>query len=179
MSKYVCPTPCDDDCDAPCHESHQPDFKRMHPVEICEANVASGKNPFPDWYRNPSGCPCAHCEGPYEPTWEEFTHQREYQEPRPPMPTSEDDSGPNMRIATRMMLCRVCGNKRCPAAADHRNKCTGSNEPGQPGSLHPLPVALEPQFSTLDEARDWLAAKTEEAKREHYLANKEDPEEWG
>lgn len=34
----------------------------------------------------------------------------------------------------RMILCPVCGNKRCPKATDHRNACTGSNEPGQPGS---------------------------------------------
>lgn len=37
----------------------------------------------------------------------------------------------------RMFLCETCGNKRCPQAADHRNVCTGSNEPGQPGSLYP------------------------------------------
>jgi hypothetical protein len=37
---------------------------------------------------------------------------------------------------TRMFLCGTCGNKRCPHAADHRNTCTGSNEPGQKGSLY-------------------------------------------
>lgn len=30
-----------------------------------------------------------------------------------------------------------CGNKRCPCAAHHDNPCTGSNEPGQPGSMYP------------------------------------------
>lgn len=30
--------------------------------------------------------------------------------------------------------CELCGNKRCPHNADHRNVCTDSNEPGQPGS---------------------------------------------
>jgi hypothetical protein len=34
----------------------------------------------------------------------------------------------------RMIVCAVCGNKRCPHANDHRNACTGSNDPGQPGS---------------------------------------------
>ena len=34
----------------------------------------------------------------------------------------------------RMILCAKCGNKRCPHATDHRNACTGSNEPGQRGS---------------------------------------------
>ena len=32
------------------------------------------------------------------------------------------------------VLCMDCGNKRCPKATDHRLACTGSNEPGQPGS---------------------------------------------
>lgn len=38
--------------------------------------------------------------------------------------------------ATRMVLCPVCGNKRCPKASDHDLPCTGSNEPGQPGSIY-------------------------------------------
>lgn len=36
----------------------------------------------------------------------------------------------------RMFLCPACGNKRCPKATDHRLDCTGSNEPGQPGSAY-------------------------------------------
>jgi Zn finger protein HypA/HybF involved in hydrogenase expression len=36
----------------------------------------------------------------------------------------------------RMILCPTCGNKRCPKANDHTNACTGSNEPGQPGSAY-------------------------------------------
>lgn len=36
----------------------------------------------------------------------------------------------------RMALCPACSNKRCPKANDHRNTCTGSNEPGQPGSAY-------------------------------------------
>jgi uncharacterized protein YlaI len=36
----------------------------------------------------------------------------------------------------RMFLCPKCGNKRCPHATDHRLECTGSNEPGQKGSLY-------------------------------------------
>ncbi len=46
---------------------------------------------------------------------------------------------PRMSI---MFLCKTCGNKRCPHAADHRNSCTGSNAPGQPGSLYAI-TALE------------------------------------
>lgn len=37
----------------------------------------------------------------------------------------------------RMVVCPDCGFKRCPKANDHRNACTGSNEPGQPGSAYP------------------------------------------
>lgn len=35
-----------------------------------------------------------------------------------------------------MIVCQVCGNKRCPKANDHTNECTNSNEPGQPGSAY-------------------------------------------
>ena len=35
-----------------------------------------------------------------------------------------------------LILCPTCGNKRCPHATDHLNDCTGSNEPGQPGSVY-------------------------------------------
>lgn len=34
------------------------------------------------------------------------------------------------------IVCGICGNKRCPHATDHRLECTGSNEPGQPGSSY-------------------------------------------
>lgn len=37
-----------------------------------------------------------------------------------------------------MVLCPACGCKRCPHANDHRHACTGSNEPGQPGSAYPV-----------------------------------------
>jgi hypothetical protein len=36
----------------------------------------------------------------------------------------------------RMVLCPTCGNKRCPKATDHRLECTGSNSPGQEGSVY-------------------------------------------
>jgi len=41
----------------------------------------------------------------------------------------------------QMHLCPHCGNKRCPGAADHTNECSGSNEPGQVGSLYGPPAA--------------------------------------
>lgn len=36
----------------------------------------------------------------------------------------------------RFVVFPDCGNKRCPRANDHRNACTGSNEPGQIGSAY-------------------------------------------
>ncbi len=39
----------------------------------------------------------------------------------------------------RMNLCPTCGNKRCPRSTDHTNTCTGSNEPGQTGSIYTTP----------------------------------------
>lgn len=35
-----------------------------------------------------------------------------------------------------LIVCPLCGNKRCPKASDHTLECTGSNEPGQPGSVY-------------------------------------------
>lgn len=35
-----------------------------------------------------------------------------------------------------MLVCPICGNKRCPHASDHNLTCTGSNEPNQPGSIY-------------------------------------------
>jgi len=35
-----------------------------------------------------------------------------------------------------MRLCPECGNKRCPKATNHTNKCTNSNDPGQEGSIY-------------------------------------------
>jgi hypothetical protein len=51
---------------------------------------------------------------------------------------------PNTMAHSRMILCPVCGNKRCPRATHHDNACTGSNEPGQKGSSwenYPTPGA--------------------------------------
>ena len=34
------------------------------------------------------------------------------------------------------IVCGQCGNKRCPKATDCELECTGSNEPGQKGSIY-------------------------------------------
>ncbi|MER2521686.1 DUF551 domain-containing protein [Klebsiella pneumoniae] len=45
----------------------------------------------------------------------------------------------------RFVVCPDCGNKRCPRANDHRNACTGSNEPGQEGGAYPdTPQEVKP-----------------------------------
>jgi len=42
------------------------------------------------------------------------------------------------------IVCETCGNKRCPRAEFHENECSGSNEPGQPGSVrYPAHVQRE------------------------------------
>jgi hypothetical protein len=33
-----------------------------------------------------------------------------------------------------MVVCQICGNKRCPHGNDHHNACTNSNAVGQKGS---------------------------------------------
>lgn len=45
-------------------------------------------------------------------------------------------AGPIGFLPQIMFLCADCGNKRCPRSTNHRNDCTGSNEPGQPGSRY-------------------------------------------
>lgn len=45
----------------------------------------------------------------------------------------------------RFVVCPECGKKRCPHANDHRNACTGSNEPGQEGSAYPAAPQQEAQ----------------------------------
>lgn len=45
----------------------------------------------------------------------------------------------------RFVVCPDCGNKRCQRANDHRNACTGSNEPGQEGNAYPdTPQEVKP-----------------------------------
>lgn len=59
-----------------------------------------------------TGCPCRACLAEY------------------------DKARPLDAIPPRFVVCAICGNKRCPHATDHRLECTGSNEPGQAGSVY-------------------------------------------
>lgn len=46
------------------------------------------------------------------------------------------DKGTGLPLAMmRFIVCDICGNKRCPHATDCALDCTGSNEPGQEGSV--------------------------------------------
>lgn len=47
----------------------------------------------------------------------------------------------------RMIVCALCGYKRCPHATDHRNPCSNSNDVGQKGSSweHVKPFPGDPK----------------------------------
>ena len=47
----------------------------------------------------------------------------------------DEHTGLPLTMST-FIVCPDCGNKRCPKATDHTLACTGSNEPGQPGSRY-------------------------------------------
>ncbi len=65
-------------------------------------------------------CHCLRCD---TEVWEAIPHKTRWQLLPPDV--------------TQMYVCAVCGCKRCPHSDDHRNACTDSNEPGQPGSRYP------------------------------------------
>jgi hypothetical protein len=48
------------------------------------------------------------------------------------------DAGGWPIVATTMIVCVKCGNKRCPHAANHANACTRSNEPDQAADNQPV-----------------------------------------
>lgn len=48
-------------------------------------------------------------------------------------------------VISRFIVCPDCGNKRCPKATFHGNKCSGSNEVGQEGSRYNDGYVLTPQ----------------------------------
>lgn len=110
----------DDDCPV---ESF--DLTQSYPCEECDTDPPRPPDPIPT-------CQCIRClNGMWELTPEDK---------RPVFPP------PSMM----MILCPTCGNKRCPHASDHRNDCTGSNEPNQPGSVYQT-------GPTVDEMRERLA----------------------
>jgi hypothetical protein len=67
----------------------------------------------------------------------------------------EEAGDPMAMFARRFIVCPDCGNKRCPHATHHSLPCTGSNEPGQPGSAY-VQVLDPPR--TVEEARARILA---------------------
>ncbi|PJD62680.1 hypothetical protein B9Q37_20460 [Enterobacter kobei] len=59
---------------------------------------------------------------------------------------------------SRFVVCPECGNKRCPHANDHRNACTGSNEPGQEGSAYPAAPRQEVKLPNPHAHLIWIQA---------------------
>jgi hypothetical protein len=51
-------------------------------------------------------------------------------------PPVQQEPEPFKLTPIRMRLCPTCGNKRCPKATNAIFECTGSNEPGQAGSVY-------------------------------------------
>lgn len=50
----------------------------------------------------------------------------------PPFRESRFDKSWRGKFVSWMALCPYCGNKRCPGALSHNNKCSNSNDPNQP-----------------------------------------------
>lgn len=46
------------------------------------------------------------------------------------------ESFERFNMSTFPFGCERCGNKRCPHHSYHGLRCTGSNEPGQKGSIY-------------------------------------------
>ena len=46
------------------------------------------------------------------------------------------ENDPIMVFCRPMILCKICGNKRCPKATNCGLECTGSNDVGQAGSVY-------------------------------------------
>lgn len=64
----------------------------------------------------------------------------------------------------RMILCSICGNKRCPHATDHRHACTNSNEYGQPGSVFGGIAHADAAPSVAPTAELWMYDFTDDGK---------------
>lgn len=67
-------------------------------------------------------CPCRHC-------------------------LEKRDLAEGLLFPSRMFLCPTCGNKRCPRAYNHTLPCSGSNEPGQTGSVFTTTYLMEHQIT--------------------------------
>lgn len=84
-----------------------------HDAEVIEQAVGSGKYTYNPYWDYPA-CGCITCD-------DEWRSRQDVL----------------VRMSRTMIVCKECGNKRCPKANHHDNACTRSNEPGQPGSAYP------------------------------------------
>jgi len=58
----------------------------------------------------------------------------------------------------RMVLCPLCGNKRCPRASNHIYACTGSNDVRQVGSANMAHLAPQCLINGANMTRDEIEA---------------------
>ena len=70
----------------------------------------------------------------------------------------------------RMVVCGICGNKRCPHATNHIFVCTGSNEPGQLGSSYGTPLYTADQLAAAVAAERERAAQFCDRRQAELLA---------
>lgn len=63
--------------------------------------------------------------------WEEATDKH-----ASAMPLGDNNFALMNPIGMPFMVCKTCGNKRCPKATDCELACTNSNESGQEGSIY-------------------------------------------
>lgn len=74
-----------------------------------------------------------------------------------------------------MIVCPNCRNKRCPRATFHLNSCTGSNEPGQPGSRYGIGSyrqTFAEQFNSCYEKFNNLKKAIEKIVKDEYQKSK-------
>jgi Holliday junction resolvase RusA-like endonuclease len=57
-----------------------------------------------------------------------------------------------------MIVCALCGNKRCPHAEDHRFACTNSNDSGQVGKIGPSVAPTMAKFANRSPASAFSAS---------------------
>lgn len=88
---------------------------------------------FEQWW-NDHGQYCRAGGGEYEKTFAYRAWQASAKAHSPNLCTCATCKPNVFGVDVRMIVCSICGNKRCPHAKHHDNPCSGSNESGQKGS---------------------------------------------
>lgn len=69
------------------------------------------------------------------------------------------DCATPVEIATTFIVCRICGDKRCPQAENHRNKCQGLQQgPRRATEVEILRAKLQTAEETGAEATRMMVA---------------------